>query len=58
MTFCLERTNFTEDQIVDWFKRFRKDCPDGKLTMDHLIQLFRQAFPNGISIFKILLLVF
>ncbi len=47
MRFCLERTNFTEEQIIDWFKRFRTDCPDGKLTMDHLIKLFKKAFPEG-----------
>ena len=47
MRFCVEKTNFTEDQIIDWFKRFRTDCPDGKLTMDHLIKLFKKAFPDG-----------
>ena len=23
MNFCIEKTNFIEEQIVDWFKRFR-----------------------------------
>ena len=23
MTFCLDRTNFSEEEIIDWFKRFR-----------------------------------
>ncbi len=32
---------------MDWFKRFRKDCPDGKLTRDHLRRLFKQVFPGG-----------
>ena len=26
---------------------FRTDCPDGKLTTDHLRKLFKQAFPEG-----------
>ena len=47
MRFCIEKTNFSEDEIIDWFKRFRTDCPDGKLTKDHLRRLFRQAFPFG-----------
>ena len=47
MKFCLDNTSFSEDEIVDWFKRFRKDCPDGKLTKDHLRKLFKQAFPLG-----------
>ena len=34
-------------QIIEWFKRFRVDCPDGKLTRDHLRRLFRQMFPEG-----------
>ena len=50
MRFCVERTNFTEDQIIEWFKRFRTDCPDGKLTFDHLRKLYKQAFPHGDSI--------
>ena len=38
---------FSFDQIIDWFKRFKKDCPDGRLTLDHLRTLFRQVFPRG-----------
>ena len=41
------QTNFNEDQIIDWFKRFKRDCPDGRLTRDNLRSLFRQAFPDG-----------
>eukprot|EP00094_Tigriopus_californicus_P000624 TCALIF_00606-PA protein Name:"Similar to ncs-2 Neuronal calcium sensor 2 (Caenorhabditis elegans)" AED:0.38 eAED:0.38 QI:0/0.5/0/0.66/1/1/3/0/607 len=47
MKYCIEKTNFTEEQIIDWFKRFKRDCPDGKLTRDNLRSLFRQAFPDG-----------
>ena len=47
MKFCLDNTSFTEDEIIDWFKRFRKDCPDGKLTKEKLRKLFKQAFPLG-----------
>ena len=47
MKYCVEKTNFNEDQIIDWFKRFKRDCPDGRLTRDSLRALFRQAFPDG-----------
>ena len=50
LQFCLDGTNFTEDQIIEWFKRFRTDCPDGKLTVDHLRRLYKQSFPRGDSI--------
>ncbi len=38
---------YNVQQIIDWFKRFKLDCPDGRLTQDHLRSLFRQAFPGG-----------
>ena len=47
MRYCIEKTNFTESQIIDWFRRFKTDCPDGRLTKDHLRSLFRMAFPEG-----------
>ena len=47
MRWCVEKTNFTEDQIADWFRSFKVDCPDGRLTRDHLRSLFRTAFPDG-----------
>ena len=36
MEFCVASTDFTEDVIYDWFKRFRRDCPNGKLTRAQL----------------------
>ena len=36
MEFCLRTTDFDEDQIFEWFKRFRNDCPNGKLTRAQL----------------------
>ena len=57
MKFCIEKTNFTEEQIIHWFKRFKKDCPDGRLTKDHLRALFRMAFPDGEQIFFFFVLI-
>ena len=50
MRFCVAKTNFTEDQIIEWFHRFKTDCPDGRLTVDQLRMLFRQAYPFGNNI--------
>ena len=36
MEFCLGSTDFDEEEIFEWFKRFRKDCPNGKLTRAQL----------------------
>ena len=47
MQFCVERTKFKEEKIVAWFKRFRKECPDGRLTRHHLRALFQKVFPDG-----------
>ena len=52
MKYCIENTNFTEEQIIDWFKRFKKDCPDGKLTKDSLRQMFKLAFPQGAKSYR------
>ena len=49
MKYCISKTNFTEDQIIEWFHRFKKDCPNGRLTVDQLRTLFRQAYPYGKS---------
>ena len=36
MEFCLGSTDFDEEEIFEWFKRFRNDCPNGKLTRAQL----------------------
>ena len=36
MEFCLVSTDFDEEEIFEWFKRFRNDCPNGKLTRAQL----------------------
>ena len=47
MLFCIERTKFSEEQIVAWFKRFREECSNGRLSRLHLSDLFQQVFPEG-----------
>ncbi|CAB4064088.1 Neuronal calcium sensor 2 [Lepeophtheirus salmonis] len=45
--WCLEHTNFDGNDVIAWYKRFRKDCPHGLLSKAHLIRLFKQMIPLG-----------
>ncbi|XP_023337528.1 uncharacterized protein LOC111708396 [Eurytemora carolleeae] len=47
--FCLQNTKFSEEKIISWFKRFRLECPDGRLSRTHLRELFQKVFPDGNS---------
>ena len=42
-----KKTKFDEARIRNWYQAFSKECPDGKLTRDHLIKLFKKVFPMG-----------
>ena len=34
-------------RIKNWYRAFAKECPDGRLTREHLIRLFKKVFPLG-----------
>ena len=34
--FCLRKTRFNKKMIMNWFKNFRSECPNGKLSRPHL----------------------
>lgn len=36
--------------ILEHIHRFRNECPDGKLTKQHLKTLFEKVFPDGIQL--------
>ena len=36
--------------ILENISRFRNECPDGKLTKQHLKTLFEKVFPDGIQL--------
>ena len=47
LDFCLKRTRFNEKSILHWFRSFRSECPEGKLSHPHLLDLFQKVFPGG-----------
>ena len=47
LEFCREHTRFPDDSIALWFRSFRSECPNGRLTRSHLLELFKKVFPGG-----------
>lgn len=43
----VENTEFSDEEIQQWYKRFMKGCPDGHLNMEGLKEVYGRIFPNG-----------
>ena len=41
------KTKFDEARIRKWYQAFAKECPEGRLTHEHLTRLFKKVFPSG-----------
>eukprot|EP00092_Neocalanus_flemingeri_P042136 GFUD01045950.1.p1 GENE.GFUD01045950.1~~GFUD01045950.1.p1 ORF type:complete len:203 (+),score=43.20 GFUD01045950.1:13-621(+) len=40
LEFLNVNTHYTEDTISEWYKGFKKDCPEGKLTPDSFMKIY------------------
>lgn len=40
-------TNYSVDTILEWYKGFIEDCPDGKLTPDSFMKIYGTSFVTG-----------
>ncbi|XP_076316094.1 frequenin-2-like isoform X2 [Tachypleus tridentatus] len=43
----VKETYFSEKEIRQWHKGFLKDCPDGLLTEQGFLRIYKQFFPQG-----------
>jgi len=47
LDFLKAHTSYSEKKIKTWYKGFMRDCPNGELTRDSFIQIYKQFFPKG-----------
>ena len=46
ISWCRGKTKFTEKELIQWFRRFRKYCtPKGKIGPEGIAQMFKLGFP-------------
>ncbi len=44
--YLMNNTDFTRDQIIQWFNDFKKQCPNGKLDKNSFISLYKKLIPG------------
>lgn len=44
--FLVENTDFSEEEIQEWFREFLMDCPDGILTKIKVVEMLSKILPD------------
>lgn len=47
LEFLLKNTHYNEKDILELYKGFMQDCPDGRLTPTKFLQMYQLFFPQG-----------
>merc|ERR1712179_348173 len=47
LQFLKTHTRYDEGTITEWYKGFKQDCPDGKLTPAAFVKIYSKCFPSG-----------
>merc|ERR1711992_506330 len=47
LEFLQRKTSFDKEAILDFYKGFIADCPDGKLSPTNFCQIYSKCFPSG-----------
>ena len=47
LEFLCNNTHYTQDTISEWYKGFKKDCPDGKLTPESFMMIYTKCFADA-----------
>ncbi|CAF0823963.1 unnamed protein product [Rotaria sp. Silwood1] len=47
ITYLINKTGFTRENILLWYEDFLRDCPDGKLSKNKFINIYQQFYKKG-----------
>ena len=47
LDYLLENTNYSIDTIMAWYRGFKEDCPDGRLTPQAFMHVYGSSFMSA-----------
>ena len=47
LEFLRAHTRYDENTIKEWYKGFKQDCPNGRLTPVKFVDMYKMFFPSG-----------